>query len=139
MSDLLEKLRRIVGERGLITDAQGQHPYLTDWRDNYLGTALAVVRPATTEEVAAVVKLCAAEQVAIVPQGGNTGMVGGGTPHQNGREIVLSLNRMNRILEVDPIGYTITVEAGPGPRDHQGHPRRGGPSGLLTPRPHGRS
>ena len=71
-----------------------------------------MVRPATTEEVAAVVKLCAAEKVAIVPQGGNTGMMGGGTPHQNGREIVLSLNRMNRILEIDAIGYTMTVEAG---------------------------
>ena len=76
MTDFIDKLRTIVGERGLITDAQGQHPYLTDWRDNYLGTALAIVRPATTEEVAAVVKLCAAEKVAIVPQGGNTGMVG---------------------------------------------------------------
>src|SRR6266851_2608395 len=112
MSDLLDKLRTIVGERGLITDVQGQHPYLTDWRDNYLGAALAVVRPATTEEVAAVVKLCAAEEVAIVPQGGNTGMVGGGTPHENGHEIVLSLNRMNRIVEVDEIGYSMTVEAG---------------------------
>ena len=71
-----------------------------------------MVRPATTEEVAAVVKLCVAEKVAIVPQGGNTGMMGGGTPHQQGREIVLSLNRMNRIVEVDPIGYTMTVEAG---------------------------
>src|SRR5262249_53967979 len=81
-------------------------------RENYLGAALAVVRPATTEEVAAVVKLCVAERVAIVPQGGNTGMMGGGTPHQQGREIVLSLNRMNRIVEVDAIGYTMTVEAG---------------------------
>src|SRR5712675_2032369 len=112
MTDFLDRLRSIVGERGLITDAQGQHPYLTDWRDNYLGTALAVVRPATTEEVAEVVKLCIAEQVAVVPQGGNTGMMGGGTPHQNRREIVLSLNRMNRILEIDEIGYSMTVEAG---------------------------
>ena len=70
------------------------------------------MRPATTEEVAAVVKLCAAEKVAIVPQGGNTGMSGGGTPHEDGREIVLSLNRMNRILEIDEVGYTMTVEAG---------------------------
>ena len=112
MSAFLDKLVAIVGERGLVTDPQGKHPYLTDWRDNYLGAALAVVRPASTEEVAAVVKLCAAETVAIVPQGGNTGMAGGGTPDQSGREIVLSLTRMNRILEVDPIGYTMTVEAG---------------------------
>ena len=112
MSDLVDRLRAIVGDKGLITDEQGKHPYLTDWRDNYLGTALAVVRPATTEEVAAVVKLCAAEKVAVVPQGGNTGMVGGGTPHEAGREIVLSLNRMNRVIDVDVIGYSMTVEAG---------------------------
>ena len=112
MSQLVDRLRAIVGDKGLITDDQGKHPYLTDWRDNYLGTALAVVRPAATEEVAAVVKLCAAEKVAIVPQGGNTGMVGGGTPHESGREIVLSLNRMNRVLDVDAIGYAMTVEAG---------------------------
>ena len=110
--NLLDALRAIVGEHGLITDESGKHPYLTDWRENYLGTALAVVRPASTEEVADVVRLCIAERIAIVPQGGNTGMMGGGTPHQTGREIVLSLNRMNRILEVDPIGYTMTVEAG---------------------------
>ena len=108
----LDRLRSIVGEKGLITDDRDKHPYLTDWRENYLGAALAVVRPATTEEVAAVVKLCAAEKVAIVPQGGNTGMSGGGTPHQEGREIVLSLTRMNRIIDIDPIGYTMTVEAG---------------------------
>ena len=108
----VDKLRTIVGDRGLITDDQGKHPYLTDWRENYLGAALAIVRPATTEEVAAVVKLCAAEKVAIVPQGGNTGMNGGGTPHEDGHEIVLSLTRMNRILDIDPIGYTMTVEAG---------------------------
>ncbi|MBV8187036.1 MAG: FAD-binding oxidoreductase [Alphaproteobacteria bacterium] len=108
----IDKLRAIVGERGLITDDAGKHPYLTDWRENYLGSALAVVRPASTEEVAAVVRLCIDERAAIVPQGGNTGMMGGGTPHREGREIVLSLNRMNRILEVDPIGYTMTVEAG---------------------------
>ncbi|HZP98231.1 MAG TPA: FAD-binding oxidoreductase [Reyranella sp.] len=108
----VDRLRSIVGEKGLILDDQGKHPYLTDWRENYLGKALAVVRPASTEEVAGVVELCAAEKVAIVPQGGNTGMAGGGAPHEDGHEIVLSLTRMNRILEVDPIGYTMTVEAG---------------------------
>jgi FAD/FMN-containing dehydrogenase len=112
MSDIVGKLQAIVGDKGLITDDQGKHPYLTDWRENYLGKALAIVRPATTGEVAAVVRLCAAEKVAIVPQGGNTGMTGGGTPHEDGHEIVLSLTRMNRILEIDPIGYTMTVEAG---------------------------
>ena len=111
-SAFAEKLRSIVGDKGLITDDRDKHPYLTDWRENYLGTAVAVVRPASSEEVAAVVRLCAAEAVAVVPQGGNTGLVGGGVPHEAGREIVLSLGRMNRILEVDTIGYTMTVEAG---------------------------
>jgi FAD/FMN-containing dehydrogenase len=112
LTPFVETLRAIVGDKGLITDDRGKHPYLTDWRENYLGKALAIVRPASTAEVAAVVKLCAAEGVAIVPQGGNTGMSGGGTPHEDGREIVLSLTRMNRILEIDRVGYTMTVEAG---------------------------
>jgi len=112
VSDFIQKLAAIVGDRGLITDPAAKHPYLTDWRENFLGTALAVVRPASTEEVAAVVRLCAAEKVAIVPQGGNTGLVGGGTPDEGGREIVLSLNRMNRIVDIDPIGYSMTVESG---------------------------
>ncbi len=112
MTDFIASLRSIVGDRGLITDEKDKHPFLTDWRENYLGKALAIVRPATTEEVSAVVKLCAAEGVAIVPQGGNTGMSGGATPQEDGREIVLSLTRMNRILEIDKVGYTMTVEAG---------------------------
>jgi FAD/FMN-containing dehydrogenase len=112
MTDFVAALRAIVGDKGLILDDAGKHPFLTDWRENYLGSALAIVRPASTEEVSAVVKLCAAEGVAVVPQGGNTGMSGGGTPHEDGREIVLSLTRMNRILEIDEVGYTMTVEAG---------------------------
>jgi FAD/FMN-containing dehydrogenase len=108
----ISKLHSIVGDKGLITDERDKHPFLTDWRENYLGRALAIVRPATTEEVSAVVKLCAAEGVAVVPQGGNTGMSGGATPQEDGREIVLSLTRMNRILEIDKVGYTMTVEAG---------------------------
>ena len=112
MTDFVARMRAIVGDKGLITDDQGKHPYLTDWRENFLGQALAIVRPATTAEVSEVVKLCAAEGVGIVPQGGNTGMSGGATPDEGSREIVLSLTRMNRILEIDKVGYTMTVEAG---------------------------
>jgi FAD/FMN-containing dehydrogenase len=108
----VEKLRAIVGDKGLVLDKQGMRPYLTDWRENYLGMALAIVRPATTEEVSEVVKLCAVEKVAICPQGGNTGMSGGATPQEEGLEIVLSLTRMNRILDIDKVGYSMTVEAG---------------------------
>ncbi|HQS18762.1 FAD-binding oxidoreductase [Reyranella sp.] len=111
-TDFVEKLRAIVGDKGLITDEQGKHPYVTDWRESFVGHALAVVRPANTQEVADVVRLCAAEKVSVVPQGGNTGLVGGGIPQEKGREIVLSLNRMTRILDIDLIGYTMTVEAG---------------------------
>ena len=110
--DFVDRLRAIVGDKGLILDEQAKHPFLTDWRENYLGSALAIVRPASTEEVSAVVRLCAAEKVAICPQGGNTGMSGGATPQENGREIVLSLTRMNRILEIDKVGYSMMVEAG---------------------------
>ena len=112
MSDFVEKLRAIVGDKGLIVDEQGKHSYVTDWRESFVGNALAVVRPANTQEVADVVRLCAAEKVSVVPQGGNTGLVGGGIPQEKGREIVLSLNRMTRITDIDPIGYTMTVEAG---------------------------
>jgi len=112
MSDFVEKLRAVVGDKGLIIDEQGKHPYVTDWRESFVGNALAVVRPANTQEVADVVRLCAAEKVSVVPQGGNTGLVGGGIPQEKGREIVLSLNRMTRITDIDPIGYTMTVEAG---------------------------
>ena len=112
MSDFLARLRAIVGDKGLVVDDKDKQPYLTDWRENYLGSALAIVRPATTEGVSEVVKLCAAEHIAICPQGGNTGMSGGATPQEDGREIVLSLTRMNRILEIDKVGYSMTVEAG---------------------------
>jgi FAD/FMN-containing dehydrogenase len=108
----LVTLRTIVGNAGLISDAADMAPYLTDWRGNYTGTALAIVRPNTTEEVAAVVKLCAESATPIVPQGGNTGLVGGGIPDHSGRAIILSLRRMNRIREVDLVNSAITVDAG---------------------------
>ena len=109
---LLGPLREIVGERGIITDARDMEPYLVDWRRFYRGAAPAVVRPASTAEVAAVVRLCAEAGTGIVPQGGNTGMCGGATPSPSGNEIVLALSRMNRIREIDPLNNTLTAEAG---------------------------
>lgn len=107
-----DELHVIVGDLGLITDHADMASYLTDWRGNYQGAALAVVRPASTAEVAAVVKLCAETKTPIVPQGGNTGLVGGGIPDGNGNAIILSLRRMNHIREIDLANSAMVVEAG---------------------------
>jgi FAD/FMN-containing dehydrogenase len=105
-------MRQAVGPANVLTAPEDTAPYLTDWRKRYTGRAQAVVRPASTDEVAAVVKACAETRTPIVPQGGNTGLVGGGTPDDTGRAILLSLGRMNRVRAVDPVNNTITVEAG---------------------------
>ncbi|WP_374441238.1 FAD-binding oxidoreductase [Stella sp.] len=110
--DALDAIRAVVGPRGWIDDAADMARYLKDERGLFVGKAPAVVRPASTEEVAAVVRICAANDIAIVPQGGNTGLCGGSVPFEAGDAIVLSLGRMNRVRAVDPINYTITVEAG---------------------------
>jgi len=102
----------IVGAANVLTDPEDTQPYLTDWRRQYSGTAMSVVRPANTAEVARVVEACAREKIAIVPQGGNTGLSGGATPTGKGREIVLSLTRLNRIRALDRLNDTLTVEAG---------------------------
>jgi len=107
-----DRLKALVGEANVLSAADDVAPYLTDWRGRYHGATLAVVKPATTGEVAAVVALCAQLGVAIVPQGGNTGMCGGATPHADGSEIVLSLARMNRIRMLDAANATLTAEAG---------------------------
>jgi FAD/FMN-containing dehydrogenase len=108
----LAALAAIVGERNLLVEATDQAGYLTDWRKRYTGRALAVIRPASTEEVAAIVRLCDRERIAIVPQGGNTGLVGGATPDASGHAIVLSTQRLKAVRHVDAVNDTITVEAG---------------------------
>ena len=105
-------LGTIVGTQNVLTGELDTAPYLTDWRRNYTGRALAVVRPAKTDEVAAVVRYCVETRTPIVPQGGNTGMVGGSVPDATGRAIVLSLNRMNRIRAIDTDNDTVIAEAG---------------------------
>jgi FAD/FMN-containing dehydrogenase len=109
---LHDRLIAIVGDANVLSASEDVAPYLTDCRDRYHGATLAVVKPATTDEVAAVVATCAKLGVAIVPQGGNTGMCGGATPDADGREIVVSLARMNRVRAVDKANATLTVEAG---------------------------
>jgi D-lactate dehydrogenase (cytochrome) len=112
MTQLIEQLSAIVGSAAVITDAQEVAPYATDWRKRYFGKPLAVVKPASTAEVAAVMKLCAATRTAVVPQGGNTGLCGGATPDASAGQIVLKLARMTRVRAVDAVNNTITVEAG---------------------------
>ena len=111
-NSLLEKFAGIVGSEHVLSDAVAKAPYLLDWRGRYRGDALCVVRPAGALEVAAVVRACQAAGVAIVPQGGNTGLCGAATPGEKGDSVVLSLARMNRIRAIDPANNTITVEAG---------------------------
>ena len=111
-SELIAALARVVGAAHVLTEDVDVSPYLVDWRKRYIGTARAVVRPGSTAEVAALVQLCDASATAIVPQGGNTGLVGGGTPDSSGGAIVLSTTRMNAIRAIDTINDTITVEAG---------------------------
>jgi len=110
--DLIEALVATVGAAHVVTDADGMRPYCDDWRGRYHGTARAVVAPASTDEVSAVVALCATRGVVVVPQGGNTGLCGGATPRSDDASIVLSLGRMNRVRHVDPLDRTLTVEAG---------------------------
>ncbi|MDR6871434.1 FAD/FMN-containing dehydrogenase [Bosea sp. BE125] len=111
-SEILDRMSAIVGAKNVITDADAMVPYLKEWRDLFRGKAQAIVRPASTDEVVALVKLAAATGTTLVPQGGNTGLVGGQIPVAEGREIILSLQRMDRIRAVDPDSDTMTVEAG---------------------------
>ena len=112
MPDLLTDLRDAVGPAHVLTEPADVAAYATDWRGAYAGTPLAVVRPASTAEVSTVVRLAHDAGVAIVPQGGNTGMCGGAVPSGDGSQVVLSLGRLRNIREVDALGGTITVEAG---------------------------
>lgn len=107
-----ETLSRLLGPQGWLTEANDTAPYLTDWRGNYTGRALGVARPASTAEVAGVVRIAAEHRLPIVPQGGNTGLVGGGIPDDSGQAILLSTQRLNRIRSVDTAGNTILAESG---------------------------
>jgi len=112
--ELIETLRRIVGDSHVLTADGGDDliAYEQDWRKRARGTALAVVRPANTQQVAEVVKACAAAQAPVITQGGNTGLVVGSTPDASGREVVLSLQRMNAVRALDAANLTLTVDAG---------------------------
>jgi len=108
---LLSALRDALGPTQVLTDGD-LSAYQIDWRKRWHGRALAVVRPGSTEQVVQVLRLAAQHGASVVPQGGNTGLVGGGVPDESGTQIVLSLQRLNRVRNVDPANLTLTVEAG---------------------------
>ena len=110
-SDFVQAVKAVVGSDAFFTGPEAR-PYCEDKRGRYAGDALAVVFPSNTDQVSRIVRLCAAKNIAIVPQGGNTSLCGASVPLPKGDQIVLNLSRMNRILAVDAVDYTMTVEAG---------------------------
>jgi FAD/FMN-containing dehydrogenase len=112
MTDFVEQLKSIVGPGAWKTGPADLEPHLTEWRGALTGRTPILVAPGTTEEVAQVISACAKQGVAVVAQGGNTSLCGGAIPDESGRQVLLSLGRLNRILETDPLNFSITVEAG---------------------------
>jgi FAD/FMN-containing dehydrogenase len=110
--DTLDALVRIVGAEHAIRDEEAMAPYLVEWRDRYRGKAALVLKPGDTGEVSAILKCANANRTAIVPQGGNTGLVGGQIPFESGHEVVVLLERLNRVRDIDLATNTMTVEAG---------------------------
>ncbi|MGQ0675093.1 MAG: FAD-binding oxidoreductase [Rhodospirillales bacterium] len=109
---LLDRLRAALGPKGFIDETRAMAPHLKDWRGLYSGTSPAVLFPASTEEIAKAVAACAEAGVGVVPQGGNTGLVGAGVPRHASGEIVVNLKRMNRVRLIDAADYTMVAEAG---------------------------
>ncbi|RFP21813.1 FAD-binding oxidoreductase [Duganella sp. BJB488] len=112
MIDFLAHCRSVVGDAFVLDSSADMAPFLTDWRGRFTGKALAVLRPGSVDQVAALVHACAQWRVALVPQGGNTGLVLGSVPDAGGGAVVLSLARLNQIRQVDPVNRTMTVDAG---------------------------
>jgi FAD/FMN-containing dehydrogenase len=111
MNACVQALTQLLGASNVLTEGD-LSSYELDWRKRWRGRALAVVRPGSTEEVAAVMRLCAQHKTAVVPQGGNTGLVGGGITDTSGSQILLSLRRLTQVRQVDAANLTLTLEAG---------------------------
>jgi FAD/FMN-containing dehydrogenase len=110
--DLLNQFAAIVGEKNAIRDEREMAGYMKEWRDIWIGKSSLVMRPSSTEEVSRILKLASETSTAIVPQSGNTGLVGGQIPYESGQELLLSLDRMVKFLDVDAADNTMTVQAG---------------------------
>jgi FAD/FMN-containing dehydrogenase len=111
-SVVLDKLKSIVGSNNFIDDVKNMEVYLNDWRNQFHGLSPLVLKPLNTEMVSKILKICNENNVAVVPQGGNTGLVGGSIPSALGDEVIISLEKMNKIIDTDPINFTMTLEAG---------------------------
>ena len=112
MDELVSQLASVVGPKGWTNDPEILAPHLEERRDLFHGATPIMVSPASTTEVSEIVRVCASTGVSIVPQGGNTGLCGGAIPDESGTEVLLTLNRLNRIRDIDPASNTMTVEAG---------------------------
>jgi FAD/FMN-containing dehydrogenase len=111
-AEFIRHATELLGTRGFTTDPELLAPWTSDWRGRFHGKALGMASPADTREVAAFVKLCAKHAVPIVPQGGNSGMSGGATPDASGGSVLLSLRRVDRIRQIDPVARQVTCDAG---------------------------
>ncbi len=109
---LLDQFAKIVGDEHILRTDEEMSSYLVEWRDRYHGKAACVIRPANTQEVSRIMSLAYENNIAVVPQGGNTGLVGGQIPHEDGNEVVISLSRMNKIREMNTQNNSMVVEAG---------------------------
>src|SRR6516225_5575288 len=112
LAQIVAELRRIVDENGVLVAPADVDPYVHDWRKRHHGRTICVVRPRETAEVAAILRLASDLRLPVYPQGGNTSVCGGSVPSEDGRGIVVSLSRMNRILEVNARNNTIIVQGG---------------------------
>ena len=112
LTKVLQELKSIVGSNNYIDDVQDMGAYLSDWRNHFSGQSPLILKPTSSKMVSDILLVCNENSLSVVPQGGNTGLVGGSVPSNEGDEVVISLEKMNNILDIDPVNYTMTVEAG---------------------------
>ena len=112
LNNILTQLKTIVGQNNYIDDVLKMDSYLSDWRNQFKGLSPLILKPSNTQMISEIIVICNNHHIGIVPQGGNTSLVGGSTPSDSGLEIILSLEKMNKILDIDPINFTMTLEAG---------------------------
>ena len=112
LSEAFKVLKSIVGPNNFIDNAKEMTGYLTDWRNHFSGQSPLILKPSNTKMVSEILSICCQYNISIVPQGGNTGLVGGSVPSNKGDELIISLEKMNSILDIDSVNYSMTVEAG---------------------------